>query len=131
MIKSNRRWNNKYGAKKTEYNGRKYDSKFEAGIAAQLDLRMRAGEFLAWEPQYKVEMWAYNKHGEKAIKKTHKVDFRIHEDDGTFTLLEAKGFETSDYLDRKRWLLKLWLPENPDHRYEVVKQRGYNNRGTK
>lgn len=30
---------NKYGAKRTEYNGRKYDSKFEAGVAEELDWR--------------------------------------------------------------------------------------------
>ena len=33
---------NKYGAKKTEYNGRKYDSKFEASVAADLDIRLKA-----------------------------------------------------------------------------------------
>jgi len=111
---------NKYGAKRTDYNGFKYDSKFEAGVAMELDIRLKAGEIKSWENQFKCEMWAYNKHGERAIKKTHKVDFRIHEHDGSFTLLEAKGFETPDYRDRRKWLMKLWMPENLDHVYEVV-----------
>lgn len=113
----------KYGNTKTEYNGRKYDSKFEAGVAADLDIRKRAGEILDWEPQFKVEMWACNCHGDRVMKKSHKVDFRVHELDGSFTLLEAKGFETQDYKDRRKWLEKLWLPENLDHVYHVVYQR--------
>ena len=115
---------NKYGAVKTTYNGYKYDSKFEASIAKELDYRLKAGEIKEWERQYKLEMWAYNIHGDRVFKKTHKVDFRIHQHDGSFTLLEAKGFETQDYRDRKKWLLKLWLPENLDHTYEVIKQSG-------
>ncbi len=113
---------NKYGAVKTEYNGHKYDSKFEASIAQELDWRLKANEIKDWERQFKVEMWAYNIHGDRVFKKTHKVDFRIHELDGSYTLLEAKGVETQDYRDRRNWLTKLWLPENLDHKYEVVKQ---------
>ena len=113
---------NKYNNVKTVYNGYIYDSKFEAGVAYELDIRLKAKEIKAWERQYKVEMWAYNIHCERAIKKTHKIDFRIHEHDGTFTLLEAKGVETADYRDRRKWLLKLWLPEHLDHSYEVVKE---------
>lgn len=113
----------KFNAKKTVYNGRKYDSKFEAGQAMQLDIRKRAGEILDWEPQFKVEMWAYNKFGDPVFKKTHRVDFRIHNLDGSFTLLEAKGAETQDYRDRRKWLTKLWLPEHPDHDYQIVYNR--------
>ena len=117
---------NKFGAIKTWYNDFKYDSKFEASVAMDLDIRLKAGEIKYWENQFKVEMWAYDAHGEKAICKNHKIDFCIHELDGSFTLLEAKGVETQDWRDRKKWLLKLWLPENLDYEYEVVKQRtGY------
>lgn len=116
----------KYSNKKTEYNGYIYASKFEAGVARDLDIRKRAGEILDWERQYKVEMWAYDKFGDRKVSKEHRVDFRVHNLDGSFTLLEAKGFETQDYRDRRNWLLKLWLPEHPDHDYQVVYQkRGY------
>lgn len=113
---------NKFGAIRTEYNGYKYDSKFEAGVAAELDLRVRAGDIKGFDKQYKVEMWAYDKNGKAAMKKSHKVDFRIHHNDGSFELYEAKGVSTADYRDRRRWLETFWLPEHPDHTYTVVKQ---------
>lgn len=113
----------KYGAKKTEYDGIRYDSKFEASIAAELDLRKKAGDILDWDRQFKLEMWCYTKDGKKAFKVTHKVDFRLHHQDGSFELLEAKGVETSDYLWRKKFLEHIWLAENPDYTYTVVKQQ--------
>jgi hypothetical protein len=113
----------KYFNRGTEYNGRKYDSAFEASVARDLDIEKKAGLILDWEPQYKVEMWAYTKNGKPAFKKSHKIDFRVHNLDGTYKLLEAKGFETDDYRDRRRWLLNLWLPEHLDYEYEVVYQK--------
>ena len=122
MSRYTQRYKNKYNAVRTEYDGIKYDSKFEAACAAEIDLLKKAGEIKDWERQFKVEMWAYNIHGEPVLKKSHKVDFRVHHHDGTYTLIEAKGVETQDYRDRRNWLTKLWLPENLDHEYEVWKQ---------
>jgi hypothetical protein len=42
---------NKYNARKTEANGRIYDSKKEASFAGELELRRRAGEIAAYIPQ--------------------------------------------------------------------------------
>ena len=113
----------KYRAVKTEYNGVRYDSRFEAGVAQTLDWRLKAGEIKDWERQYKIECIPYNCHGDAVhkCKLSHKVDFRVHELDGTFTLLEAKGIETADYRLRRKWLENFWLPEHPDHVYHVVK----------
>lgn len=115
----------KYRAQRTEYAGRKYDSKFEAGVARELDLRLRAGEIAGWEPQFHVVMTPCDETGrpipELAIR--HRVDFRVTHLDGSYELVEAKGFETADYLLRRKWLTKLWLPKHPDHRYTVVKDR--------
>lgn len=116
---------NKYGAKRTEFDGYKYDSKFEAGVAADLTLRKRAKDIKDFDKQYKVEMWAYDENGNKAMKVTHKVDFRIHHNDGSYELLEAKGVETADYKMRRKWLEAFWLPLNLDHTYTVVKQKSY------
>lgn len=112
----------KYGNKKTEYNGYKYDSKFEAGVARDLDIRLQAGEIKGWERQYKIECIPYNIHGDPVLKckVTHKVDFRVHNLDDSYTLLEAKGIETSDYKMRKKWLEHFWIPAHPDHDYHVV-----------
>lgn len=116
---------NKYNAVKTEYNGVWYDSKYEASVAQELDLRLRAKDFKSWERQFKIEAWAYTKDGQKAFKVTHRVDFRILHNDGSYELLEAKGTITTDYKWRKKFLEQLWLPEHPDHIYTVVKQGGW------
>lgn len=112
----------KYGNKTTEFNGKKYDSKFEAGVSADLHIRKKVGEILDYETQYRVEIEIYNPVGRKVHSVYHKVDFRVHNLDGTFTLIEAKGFETQDYKFRRKLLEKIWLPEHPDHTYEVVYQ---------
>lgn len=116
------RTGNKFGAKRTEYNGHKYDSKFEASIAQELDLRIRAGEIIGYDKQWKVEIKLYDEQGFHRHTITHKVDFRLHNTDGSFTLLEAKGMETSDYRMRRKFLEKFFLPNNLDYDYEVVYQ---------
>lgn len=113
---------NKYGAIKTEFNGYKYDSKFEASVAQDLELRKKGKDILEYDKQFKVEMWAYDETGKKALMVSHKVDFRIHHKDGSFELLEAKGVETSDYKWRRRWLETFWLPSHLDYTYSVIKQ---------
>lgn len=113
---------NKYGAKKTVVNGRQFDSKFEAGGAQELELRKRAGEILDYDCQYRVIIEIFNSFGKKVHEVGHKVDFRVHNLDGSFTLLEYKGFETQDYKFRRKLLEKIWLPDHKDHTYEVVYQ---------
>lgn len=114
---------NKYGAKRTEFNGKIYDSKFEASVAADLETRKRAGDIKDYETQYRIECWAYREDGSKAFQVRHKIDFRIHHNDGSYELCEAKGVETSDYKWRRKFLENIWLPEHPDHIYTVIKQR--------
>ena len=118
------RYGNKYGAKRTEgKDGIKRDSKFEASVADELLLRKQAGDIIDYDSQYKVEVWCYRADGTPAFKVSHKVDFRIHEKDGSFTLVGAKGLPTADWQWRKKFLENIWLPEHPDHTYEVVQQR--------
>lgn len=116
---------NKYGAKRTEFNGYKYDSKFEASVAMELELRKKGKDILGYDRQYKVEIWICDSSGAPKIKVSHKVDFRIHHKDGSFELCEAKGIETADYKWRRRLLEDIWLPDHPDYTYTVVKQKTY------
>lgn len=113
----------KYNNKKTPYNGFMYDSKFEASVARDLDLRIRAKEILSWENQFRIIMIAYNMQGVSVMIKKHKVDFRLRELDGTYTLLEAKGVETPEYKEIRRWILALFLPINPNYRYQVISRK--------
>lgn len=111
---------NKFRAIKTIFNGFKYASKFEATVAYHLEIKKKSSLILGYDNQFKVEMWAYDRNGNKALKLTHRVDFRVHNLDGSFTLLEAKGVETADYKMRKRWLHSFWLPFNTNYDYHVV-----------
>lgn len=113
---------NKFNAKKTEFNGKIYDSKHEANTAASLEVRKKAKDIKDYETQFRIEAWAHRETGEKAFLVRHKVDFRVHENDGSYTLLEAKGVETSDYTWRRKFLEHIWLPDHPDHKYEVIKK---------
>lgn len=116
------RYGSKYGAKRTEFNGYKYDSKFEAGVAQDLELRKKAGDITDYEQQFKVEVWCYRENGLPAFKVSHKIDFRVHNTDGSYELIEAKGVETADYKMRRKFLENIWLPDHPDHTYTVIKQ---------
>lgn len=118
-----RRGNNKYGAKKTEFNGKKYDSKYEASVAQELEMRKRAHDILDYDIQYKVEIAVYRQDGIKALTVKHKIDFRAHNTDGSFELIEAKGMELDDWKWRRKLLEAIWLPLHLDHTYRVVKQR--------
>ena len=74
----------KYRAVRTEYNGEKYDSKFEAGQAALLDIRLRAGEIKGWERQFKVECVPFTSDGRpvKGLTVRHRVGFRGRASEG-------------------------------------------------
>lgn len=113
---------NKYGAKRTEFDGRKYDSKYEASVAQELSLRLKAGDILEVIPQYQIEVPCYRIDGTVAFIVRHKVDFRIQLQDGSYELVEAKGVETDDYKWRRKFLEHIFLPSNPDYTYRVVKQ---------
>lgn len=113
---------NKFGAKRTEFKGKIYDSKFEASVASELETRKLARDIKDYDTQYRVECWAYREDGTKAFVVKHKVDFRIHHNDGSYELHEAKGVETSDYKWRRKCLEELWLPLHKDHTYSVIKQ---------
>lgn len=113
---------NKYGAKKTVYNGRNYDSKYEAVIARELDLRMKAKEFIEIIPQFKVEIIAHRQDGTPVKLFNYICDFRCQLPNGTYTLIEVKGVLTASYRIKKKALQLLWLPEHPDYTFEEVKQ---------
>jgi len=108
----------KYNAIRSVYNGYPYDSKFEAQYAMELDWRVRASEIKAWDRQFPIEI--RNPKTGKLLRR-HKVDFRVHENDGSFTLVETKGFETRDWKMIRDEIEVLWLPEHPAYSYLVAK----------
>lgn len=119
---------NKYGAKRTvAQDGIKRDSKYEASVADSLLMRKKIGDIKDYDSQYRVEADIYNSQGVVIAHKRHKVDFRIHHNDGTFELYEAKGVITSDYQWRRDIVIEIFLSEHKDHTYTVVKQTNFRN----
>lgn len=110
------RWN-KFNNRNCEYNGYIYDSRLEADYAQELDLRLKAKEIIKWERQFKVSIDINGYH-----VCNYFVDFKIYENDGSFTLIECKGIETETWRLKRKLLEAVFLEENKDYNYEVVKQ---------
>lgn len=110
----------KYGAKKTEYNGLTYASKFEAQIAQELDLRMRAGEFVKVEAQFRIPLYVYLADGKTVNIFAYVCDFRCEKPDGTYLLVEAKGFRTDMYRVKRKMLELIWLPDHLNYSFEEI-----------
>ena len=92
---------NKYHAIKTEYKGRKYDSKAEAEYAARLDLEVGAGTVMWWIPQVTIPL---------TEDETYRIDFIVAEPNGgTFKGpaidvhgIEIKGYPTPAWKKKKK-----------------------------
>jgi hypothetical protein len=105
----------KYNARRTEYDGRKYDSKLEAGLAHELDMRRRIGEIREIKPQHTFEL-RVNGH----LVCRHRVDFLVTMPDGSLKVYEAKGWATEDWRIKR----ELFLATHPEIPYEVVTAKG-------
>ena len=77
---------NKFGAKKTEYNGRIFDSSKEAKRAWEIDCMIRAGEILKVEYQPKYEIVV---NGKKIGN--YFADFLVTYPDGHTEVEDVKG----------------------------------------
>lgn len=77
---------NKYGAKRTVYNGQTYDSKREAARAAELDLLVKARELRGW---FRPETIPLVVNGIKVCG--YRPDFHVIRGDGDWWLEDVKG----------------------------------------
>jgi len=111
---------NKYGAKKSTYNGYNYDSKFESQIAQDLDLRLKAGDIKEVKKQVKIDLQAYGKH-----ITNYFIDFVIVLNDGTNEYIEVKGYETDVWKMKWKMFEAKINQEEPQATLTVIKQRTY------
>lgn len=107
----------KYGNISTVYAGTKYDSKFEAKVAQDLDFRLKAGELKEVQKQVTIDLMVNDtKVG------TYRIDFVAHRTDGTTEWIEAKGFETA--LWKLKWrIFEAMMKDEKDAELIIVKQR--------
>jgi hypothetical protein len=87
----------KYGNVPTEYKGRNYSSKREAGRAKDLDFEVTAGTVVVWFAQVPFKL---------ALGVTYIADFVVIMPDWSVRVEEVKGFET------REWKLKRKLFES-------------------
>ncbi len=100
-----RKSNNKFHSQKTEYGGKWFHSKGEAGYAMELDWRIKAGEIKSYQRQFKIELKVNGVH-----ICNYFVDFRVINKHDGIEFHEYKGFSTADF--QIKWkLLQALLPE--------------------
>jgi len=112
--------NNKYGAKKTEYNGHRYDSRFESECAEILDTRLITKDIAGIDRQVKIDLIAYGEH-----ITNYFIDFIITHNDGHREYIEAKGIETDSWKLKFKMLEAKLKHEEPDAELTLWKQRLY------
>lgn len=92
---------NKYHNKRTDYNGRMYDSKKEANHAAQLDMQRLASDpaqkVLKVVPQYRMNLLV---NGKKVG--AYVADFLVSFADGHKEIQDVKGVKTPIYKLKKK-----------------------------
>jgi len=102
---------NKYGAKKTVYNGRTYDSKKEAEYSETLDRLKKAVNpadrvvDIEYQPAFTLQEAFTDKNGNKHRALTYKADFRVTYGDGRVEIVDVKGMKTEVYKIKKKLLL--------------------------
>ena len=107
---------NKFHARKTDFDGIKYDSKFEASYAAELALRIKARDIAGWRRQVRIPLVVNDEH-----IADYWIDFILQHNDGSEEYVECKGFETRDW-KLKFKILEAMLKNDPTKRLTVVKQ---------
>ena len=83
----------KYHNRRTELDGKTYDSAREAGRAAELKLLVAAGEIAAVFEQVNFRLPG---------GVVYRADFVLLRWDGTFTIEDAKGVRTKEYSIKRR-----------------------------
>lgn len=102
----------KFGAIRTKYNGVMYDSKREAGRAAELTMLQRSGAVLSWDRQRE---FCLEVNGQLVCK--YRVDFVVFWANGDIIYEDVKGF----IAQHSRIKMKLFQALHPDKTLLVVK----------
>jgi len=105
----------KYRNVRQSYDGYTYDSKLEAQYAMWLDSEKQAGRIVDWERQVGVDL---DVNGHHICR--YKVDFKVYHTDDTIEWVEVKGFQTRDWVLKRRLFEAAYLDDKPLERYTVV-----------
>ena len=101
-------------AKKTEYKGQHFDSKFEAQQAFELDMMQKAGEIIKWEAHKRLPLIVNG-----YVVCDYEIDFIAYRD-GETEYIETKGYPTPVW--RLKWKLFEALYTAPGNKLTVIMQ---------
>ena len=90
---------NKFHAKKTMVNGKKYDSLKEGSKAMELEQLKKSKQIKDFESHKKIELFGEN--GTRICN--YFADFVIYHNDGTTEILDVKSKATETLLFRTKW----------------------------
>ena len=102
-------------AKKQEYNGRLFDSKFEASQAYELDMRKKAGDIKDYKTQVNIPLIV---NGYKICD--YRIDFIVEHNDGTREFIETKGVAFPVW--KIKWRLFEALFTSPNNKLTIIQQ---------
>lgn len=108
------KWGN---AKKSEYNGYLFDSKFEAKHAQDLDLLLNAGEIKGYDRQKNIDLIVND-----FIVATYKIDFIVYHNDGTIEYQELKGYPITAVWVLKFKIFEALFSNKPDVKITLISQ---------
>lgn len=113
---------NKFNAKKTNYNGGRFDSNFEAQYAMMLDMAKAAGDIKKYDKQITLDLKVNGYH-----ITNYRIDFIVHHLDGSREFVETKGYETYEWRIKWKLLEALFetFKESPDDCMTLVKQKNW------
>lgn len=109
LLRTQRKKQNKYNARKTVMCGHTFDSKREAEVYLELLAQKQAGEIvrIGFQPSYTLLAGFKDNTGKKQKPITYTADFFVTYADGHSEVIEVKGVCTRDYLLRKKLFLHM------------------------
>ena len=109
ILRTQRKKQNKYNARKTVMCGHVFDSKREAEIYLDLLSRKQHGEIIriGLQPSYTLLAGFKDNQGNKQRAITYTADFFVTYADGRNEVIEVKGVRTRDYQLRKKLFLHM------------------------
>ena len=103
-------------AQKCNHKGYIFDSKFEAGYAQELDMRVMAKDIKNYDKQIPIDLTV---NGYKIC--TYKIDFIVYHNDGLIEYVETKGYMTPVW--KIKWkLFEAIYSEKPNTKLTVILQ---------
>lgn len=105
-----------YKTKKVSYEGKQYDSRFEASHAQELELRKKAGDIQGFDTHLRIPLIV---NGYKICD--YYVDFVVYHNDETVEYVECKGYPTDVF--KLKWKLFCALFEDdPNVKITLIMQ---------